>query len=309
MNRFDISEFTSKFLEVGLLTKSNFYIKFNPPASLDPDLKDVAMLCGATQLPGKRLMTTELKPYGYGQTIKSPYDVLYDDIELTFFVDASRAMAVQLFNDWLRLTISESREFPKNAMRVGYRKDYTCDLTIYVVSQLAGSGEVEDSDDVSQDGGMAVIECTLVDAFPIQVGSIELDWGVADEFIRLPVTFAFRTAEYRYGKFSPIGGEQRTSYKPIAPFKNITKTPQALETGFSFNTLTGTLVRGLQQASIFKTQWDNLLNSSGAQQTTQALMPFIGNNRTATDTINNLGTIITNTQFVRRNASSILKFP
>ena len=322
MNRFDISTFSSKFLEVGLVTKSNFYVAFQPPSILtsgeNTELKEVALLCGATTLPGKRLSTTELKPYGYGQTIKSPYDVLYDDIEFTFYVDAKRAMAVQLFDEWMRLAISDSRDFPVRQMKVRYKKDYVCpELKIYVVSPLAGGGEVENADSTTRSDGMAIIECTLVDAFPIQVGAMDLDWGASDEFMRLPVTFAFRTVEYRFGRFNPVKTpEGNYAYEPIQyeSVVKITSPQEAQTTGFYLDTLARenprrSIVQSLQQLQIYKTQLNNLFTARGVTQTTQALAPFLGNNRTATDTINSLGQIITNTKFVKRNASSIFKFP
>lgn len=321
MNRFDISSFTNKFLEVGLVTKSNFYVKFTPPARLiggeNTELKEIALLCGATSLPGKRLSTTELKPYGYGQTIKSPYDVLYDDVQFTFYVDANRAMAVQLFDEWLRLAVGENGSFPTTQMKVSYKKDYICDIKIYVVSPLAGGGEVENYTSTTEEDGMAIVECTLIDAFPIQVDAMDLDWGASDEFMKLAVTFAFRTVEYKFGKFNPVKTPKGTySYEPVQyeSVVKITSPQEAQTTGFYLDTLgknnpRGGIVQSLQQLQIYKTQLNNLFNAKGVTQTTQALSPFLGNNRAAVDTINSLGEIITNTKFVKRNVSNILKFP
>lgn len=315
-SRFDISNFSSKFLEVGLATRSYFYVKFTPPGALANEYKDVALLGAAASLPGKRLATTEQKPYGYGQTIKSPYDILYDDIQISFYVDASRALSADLFNQWLGLAVSETKDFPKTPMRVGYKKDYICnDFKIYVVSPLVGSGEVADSGAAGDGEGVALIECHLVDAFPIQVDSIELDWG-SNEFIRIAVTFAFRSAEYKFGEFNPVKSPAGTyNYEPVQ-FESIVKinAEENPPTTAFFNTMNarpngGGIVQTMQQFQVYKTQWSNLLNASNAQQTTQALLPLLGNNRTATDTINNLSTLITNTKFVKRNASSIFKFP
>jgi hypothetical protein len=316
-NRFDVSDFSKKFLPVGLASRAYFYVKFTPPGALANEYKDVALLGAAASLPGKRLSTTEQKPYGYGQTIKSPYDVLYDDIQVSFYVDASRALSVDLFRQWLGLAVSETGNFPITPMRVGYKKDYICnDFKIYVVSPLAGSGEVADSGTAGADEGVALIECHLLDAFPIQVDAIDLDWGQTQEFIRINVTFAFRSAEYMFGQYNPVLSPERTyNYEPVQ-FESVVKInaeENPPTTGF-FNTMNGRpngggIVQSIQQIQIYKTQWSNLLNASNAQQTTQALLPLLGNNRTATDTINNLSTLITNTKFVKRNASSIFKFP
>jgi hypothetical protein len=316
-NRFDISVFSDNFLKVGLAQRSYFYVKFTPPGGLANEYKDVAYLGAAASLPGKRLATTEQKPYGYGQTIKSPYDVLYDDIQVSFYVDAKRALAVDLFNEWIGLAVSETKDFPKTPMRVGYRSDYICnDFKIYVVSPFAGSGEVADSGTAGDGEGVALIECHLVDAFPIQVDAIDLDWGQTD-FIRIAVTFAFRSADYMFGQFNPVISPAGTyNYETVK-----TRATRSAERNYELNPPTvatttpnglgvgGGIVQTLQQFQVYKTQWSNLLNARGAQQTTQALLPLLGNNRTATDTINNLSTLITNTNFVRRNASSIFKFP
>lgn len=315
-NRFDISDFSSKFLEAGLAQRSFFYVKFTPPGALANEYKDVALLGAAASLPGKRLATTEQKPYGYGQTIKSPYDVLYDDVQVSFYVPANRALPVDLFDQWLGLAVSTTGDFPKTPMRVGYRSEYICnDFKIYVVSSLDGSGEVADSGTAASGEGVALIECHLVDAFPIQVDAIDLDWGQTD-FIRIAVTFAFRSAEYSFGKFNPIRSPVGTyNYEPVQ-FESVVKinAEENPPTTAFFNTMNGRqnsggIVQTMQQFQVYKTQWSNLLNASNAQQTTQALLPLLGNNRTATDTINNLSTLITNTKFVKRNASSIFKFP
>lgn len=316
-NRFDISKFSSKFLDVGLAQRHNFYVKFTPPGRLAAEFGEVALLCSATSLPGRRLATSEFKPYGYGQTIKTPYDVLYDEISFTFYIDASRASSLHLFDEWTRTTIQESSDFPKTPMRVAYRDEYICnDLKIYVVSPLVGSGEVQDSGTSGENDSVALIECHLIDAFPIEFEAIDLDWG-DDSFIKLAVRFAFRTVEYRFGQFSPVRSLQSSfKYEPVQfeSIRELIVPDNAPTTGFYFNKMNGKqngggVVQSIQQIQIFKTQLNNLFNARGVVQNTQALMPFIGNNRTAVDTINNLGTLITNTKFVKRNASSIFKFP
>ena len=79
-SQFSVDEFKAKFLDVGLVTPSNFLVKFTPPAAAGGEAySDVAFLCGATRLPGMRIATTSLRRYNYGNIIKMPYDALFDD--------------------------------------------------------------------------------------------------------------------------------------------------------------------------------------------------------------------------------------
>ena len=310
LNRFSVDTFVSKFLEVGLIQPSNFYVKFTPPVD---GFNDVAMLCAATTLPGRRITTSDLKPYGYGQTIKMPYDVMYDEIELTFYVDSKSASSMELFDKWLSKIVRTDRLFPTNKQRVSYKKDYICeDLKIYVMNQMVGTETPRDADSSSESDSMAIIECWLVDAYPVQISPVQLDWGSGDDFVRINVSFAFRTTEYRFGRLS-LDAVDGKYYNTRSPYDTPTKVDQEAKDISDFLNSTanfiGSIAATAQKINQFKTNLTILKRADGILNTTSALLPFIGNNRTAIDTINNVNKIISGTNFIKQNLNNIRKFP
>jgi hypothetical protein len=314
-NRFSVDHFVSKFLQAGLIQPSNFYVKFTPPKSLSGDFTEVAMLCAATTLPGRRITTSENRPYGYGQQVRRPYDVLYDEIELTFYIDSKNALALSLFDKWLSLLVKTDRLFPVNKQFVGYKSDYVCpELKIYVMNQLVGTENPEDADSSNEQNSMAIIECELVDAYPIQITPVQLDWGGGDEFARLNVIFAYRTTEYRFGQLNltpnPVDGKY---YNAPSPYDTETTVDQEAKDNADFLTslanFIGSVADTAQKINQFKTNLTILKRADGILNTTSSLLPFLGNNRTATDTINNVNKIISGTRFTKQNLNNIRKFP
>jgi hypothetical protein len=311
LNRFSVDNFVSKFLEVGLIQASNFYVKFTPPVD---GFNDVAMLCSATNLPGRRIAPTAQRPYGYGQVIKMPYDVMYDEIELTFFVDAKSASALQLFDKWLSKIILTDKEFPKNKQRVAYKSDYLCnDLKIYVMNQMVGTENPTDADSSNESNSMAIIECHLIEAFPVQIGfPISLDWGDGDEFLRVNITFAYRTTEYRFGKLN-LEALDGKYYNTRSPYDTPSRVDQDAKDISDFLNSTanfiGSVADTAQKINQVKTNLTILKRADGILNTTSSLLPFLGNNRTAIDTINNVNKIISGTNFIKQNLNNIRKFP
>jgi hypothetical protein len=322
-NQFSVDSFVSKFLKVGLVQPSNFYVKFSAPID---GFDDVMFLCAATSLPGKRITTTDLKPYGYGQTIKMPYDIMYDEVELTFYVDSERAASLHLFEKWMSLIVGGSgtgadgkldrtnlnghRLFPKNKMQVAYKKDYVKDVKIYVLNQMVGTEVVEDAD--SGSGSIALIQCNLIDAYPIQISPVQLDWGSGDEFVRINVTFAFRTAEYSFGELNLQAAEGKY-YNARSPYDTNARVNQEAKEISDFLNSTanfiGSIADTAQKINQFKTNLTVLRRADGILNTTSSLLPFLGNNRTAIDTINNVNKIISGTRFIKQNLNNVRKFP
>ena len=325
-NQFNVDSFVSKFLEVGLVQPSNFYVKFSAPID---GFDDVAFLCAAASLPGKRITTTDLKPYGYGQTIKMPYDVMYDEVELTFYVDSKRAASLHLFEKWMSLIVGGSgtgadgkldrtnlnghRLFPTNKMQVAYKKDYVKDVSIYVLNQIAGTEDPSPADSVSGSTSMALIQCILIDAYPIQMSPVQLDWGSGDEFVRINVTFAFRTVEYNFGELNLTPDANGKYYNGRSPYDTNARVNQEAKAISDFLNSTanfiGSIAATAQKINQFKTNLTVLKRADGILNTTNSLLPFLGNNRTAIDTINNVNKIISGTNFTKQNLNNIRKFP
>jgi hypothetical protein len=171
---------------------------------------------------------------------------------------------------------------------------------------------VEDADSATESASMALIECTLVDAYPIQISPVQLDWGSGDEFVRINVTFAFRTVEYRFGELN-LQAVDGKYYNARSPYDTSAKVNQEAKDISDFLNSTanfiGSIAATAQKINQFKTNLTILKRADGIVNTTSALLPFLGNNRTAIDTINNVNKIISGTNFIKQNLNNVRKFP
>jgi hypothetical protein len=142
-NRFSVDFFSQKFLSVDLARTSNFVVSLTPPGDLSIErYQEVAYLCSAAQMPGRRLTTLESKPHGYGPTIKTPYDSVFDDIELTFYVDADRASSLELFHRWINYIFVNSNRFPDIASVSRYKNSYIAtSFNIFMISKYPGMAD------------------------------------------------------------------------------------------------------------------------------------------------------------------------
>jgi len=132
---------------------------------------DTRYICEIAQLPGRNFSTMEQKTYGPVQ--KFPYWTNYNDIDMTFIVDDTMDTKVA-FDTWMNY-INPNTNFDFN-----YKETYVAEI---VIDQYNVVGDISQS-------------ITLVDAFPINVNQLDLDWS-SDSFHKLTVTFA-----YTYWKYS-----------------------------------------------------------------------------------------------------------
>lgn len=330
-NRFSVDFFSQKFLSVDLARISNFAVTLIPPTELGIErYQEVAFLCQTAQMPGRRLITQESKPYGYGPTIKTPYDSLFDEIELTFYIDADRASSLELFHRWLNYILVNNSNFPDIAHVARYREDYTATkFNIFMISKYPGMADpnsqfasVNDADiqessfavegspigdrDVSGNS-YALVQCELFDAFPVQVNQIQLDWDGEEQIAKCTVLMAFRTAEYTFGDYQYQFGKhyyaksayETTSQQTEASFgRTLSDLVNSITTGLdsAYSTL-----RGIKQ---FQTNFRLLRNAGSTQGRLDALLGIVGadrNNSAAVSSLRNLNTTIINGKNLIKN--------
>ena len=337
-NQFSVEQFKSKFLEVGLVTPSNFLVKFTAPPSIfdNPEkakmYEDVPFLCGATKLPGMRVATTSLRRYNYGNIIKMPYDTMFDDIELTFYVDASQAKSLDVFHKWIRSIIDVGKDFEGGKRGktnfVSYRNEYICpELKIFIVSQLAGLQSPESMPEDTRSNGdsqaegagtpnppttlstgnYAIVECTLYDVFPIQISDIALDWGEADNFARVNVTFSYRVHEFKFGKFNKrsLGFKTGYSYSPISSTLTGVDPDAAQQADFltSLTQFLGRVADTKRKVQQFQTNWRTFQNAKGGLGKLTALGNLAGPGSALNTTANQLNQIVSLTNFITGNGT------
>lgn len=130
----------------------------------------LTMRCEVAELPSKTFETLDRKIYGPVE--KQPYLTSFTDIDLTFIVSDDMAEK-KIFDAWMEL-IS-----PKTTFNQTYKTDYAIPITINqydVQNRLSYS-------------------ITLIDAFPISVNQLTLDWSNESSHHKLAVRFAFHTWE------------------------------------------------------------------------------------------------------------------
>jgi len=123
--------------------------------------------CLTAELPGKAFATSEERTYG--PIRKRPYSQFFTDAAFTFM--GTRHMPEKKFFDSWMDTIQDPDTFDFE-----YYNKFTTDVT---VTQF----------DVTN---KPVYQFKLIEAWPLNIGAIALDWGATNEFPRLTVTMAYR---------------------------------------------------------------------------------------------------------------------
>ena len=133
----------------------------------------LALQCESAELPGKNLVTDDVKIYG--PTFKVPYQTQYAETTLTF-ICTNDFYERKLFERWMEAimpTDTNNLRFPK-----GENSKYMTEITVK-----------QYNDDVTQIFGVK-----MIDAFPISIAAQQLSWG-DDNFHRLAIQFAYQRYE------------------------------------------------------------------------------------------------------------------
>ena len=127
--------------------------------------------CEQAELPGKTMLTVEDKLYG--PVRKIGYGQMFIDTTMTFICTAEGWAEKEYFDTWQN-DIVDPDLFDAN-----YYNDYTSDilLTTYTEENITSYG------------------IAFREAFPLNVGAVNLGWGQNNEYARLSVTFAYRKWE------------------------------------------------------------------------------------------------------------------
>jgi hypothetical protein len=178
----NISEFKSSFVK-DPARASRFEVLFSVPTGVSAGMQDLRYRCEIAQLPGRNFSTMEQKTYGPIE--KFPYWTNYNDVDMTFIVDDTMLIK-NSFDQWMDAinpSVSVDGEGYNNRnFNFNYKSDYAVDIEIYQYDLY----------------GNVSYQVTLIDAFPINMNQLDLDWS-SDSIHKLTVTFA-----YTYWKSTPI---------------------------------------------------------------------------------------------------------
>jgi hypothetical protein len=169
-----IQEFVSHVKSSGLARNNRFAVMFAPPAGVQPaGLNKILLFCDTVQLPGANFSTVQNRMFGEFREL--PYEKLYDQISLTFYVDTEMKVKA-LFDDWQNIIANPvTRTY-------GYYNDYVTDMFI----------EVQDINDKTR------YAVRLQECYPKTISSIQMDMNSKDV---MKITIGF---QYKYWLASPI---------------------------------------------------------------------------------------------------------
>lgn len=214
---FKIGDFISEIGSSGVLRTNRYLATFSAPeylrlegrrtsaAQLDANgtgagvLERLALRCESVQMPGMSFATIDGPPRpGYGPIEAVPYNTIFDDVTLTFVVDA-RSDVHRFFYKWMNSVVNfnskgqsklRDADGPVVGMKtfeVGYKDKYVTDITIEVYDSSTGS-----------DAGAKVMTAKMYRAFPKVLPSFDLSWGSSDDVVRLSIPFTYTDFDVEY---------------------------------------------------------------------------------------------------------------
>jgi hypothetical protein len=172
------------------------------------DLEPYRFLCNSASLPGIQILASDHRRQNFGSMDRRPYNVQTTDIPLTFFIDNAGTVP-NFFNLWTNNIINydstngelqESGAHGAHLFETAYRDRYLCQI---VITCLSGAG---DGPTGNANTGFRIMQYTLEEAWPLQVGDVTVAWSETDTFTTVPVSFTFRNYKtLMKQQASPVG--------------------------------------------------------------------------------------------------------
>lgn len=156
----NVSDFVAN-ISTGLARTNRFTVLFTPPqAALEglglTSLRTVLLLCDSASLPGININTAQTRTFGEIREI--PYELMYEPINLTFYVDAGMYVK-KMFDSWIMYTqIRDTRKF-------NYYDNYVAKELQILVQDMANNNRYV---------------VTMYEAFPKTVSQIQMDYAGRD---------------------------------------------------------------------------------------------------------------------------------
>lgn len=229
---FQISNFQASLDKSGVMRTNRFLVNFNLPSYLRDNRELygfgdalISLRCHSAQIPGITLSTLDQPRIGIGPNENVASNLTFDDITLTFLVDAQSKLH-NLFYDWFNTivnfqgskgqsTLDRSYTIGRQrsaAYEVGYKDSYTTDLSISIYDGYTPSGTSVGGQAVPTiaQGNVPILNVRAFKAFPKTLPSIDLDWNTNDELVKMSVPFSITDFEVSY----PANRTQPVSQSP-----------------------------------------------------------------------------------------------
>jgi hypothetical protein len=179
---------------------SRFEVSIEPRnlVGLTPLNTSLTYRCETAELPSKTYSTLEQK-FGSNPIEKYPYQVQFNDLSLTFIVSGDMSEK-KFFDSWME------KISPSSSYNMQYKDQYTASITIRQFNSL----------------NQATYAIELIDAYPITVNQLDLDWS-SEGYHKLTVVFA-----YTYWEPSLNLNAEPTRTNTLQP-SQVTKTVKSTE--------------------------------------------------------------------------------
>jgi len=132
------------------------------------EMSDLTFRCEQAELPGKSILTVEDKLYG--PVRKIGYGQMFIDTTMTFICTAEGWEEKSFFDDW------QNQIVDPDTHDASYYEDYTSDIWLRTFTE-----ENKPSYGIK-----------FEEAYPLNVGAVNIGWAQNNEYARLSVTFAYR---------------------------------------------------------------------------------------------------------------------
>jgi hypothetical protein len=179
MKRADVQSFKSSFKSLELARPSRFDVLIPMPivlAAVYGNLRETLSLrCESTEMPGRIFNTTERR-FGSAPVQKFPFLSTYNDITMNFILDSDMDLKL-FFDQWMEVIN------PSATYNFRYKNEYVTEIAV-------NQYDVQNN---------LTYRAVLIDAFPVAVNQLELDWS-SDGYHRLSVVFAY--TKWQLGTFS-----------------------------------------------------------------------------------------------------------
>jgi hypothetical protein len=198
-NFFNVANFKNS---IKAMVRPNYFVAelsgygFKPFALLSPYEKGekfpidqtFKFRCEKAEFPGKTLATNE-DIGGGGTTLKLPYDVVYNDIQLSIICSEDKKERM-FFENWMNSIIgpagydySQIRDgktvyFSQGPGLVNYYEDYAKGVTLSV-KQLNATANV-------------IMDFVMSDVYPIAISPMNASWDETNSYQRFSVTLNYR---------------------------------------------------------------------------------------------------------------------
>jgi hypothetical protein len=175
---FNIAEFSARINDRGTLQTNKFLVQINNPFQINNDLQFRA---SNISMPGVSLKYISTYRYGMGPEQKTPINVSFTDLSITFIEDKQNSIW-KFFTTWID-SIFKFQPGTNGTTVAGttYLSLYKDDYISQVMKIL-----------IFDNNGNNVNTINLTQAYPISIGNIELSWAEKSELMKVTVGFTFR---------------------------------------------------------------------------------------------------------------------